>query len=139
MFHHGVLNRKINYLHERSIRLLYRDSISLFQKLLQKDHSFTIHHRIIKSLAIELYKINEDFSYKKQKTYCSRSYKKERKNSVSNFNQEFVFDNKLFRKTVKPLFSNKGSYNFNIKLTDKDEIIRNEWLFRKCCFQFQIK
>lgn len=64
MFHHGVLNRKINYLHERSIRLLYRDSISLFQKLLQKDHSFTIHHRIIKSLAIELYKINEDFSHK---------------------------------------------------------------------------
>ena len=78
-------------------------------------------------------------AYKKQKTYCSRLYKKERKNSVSNFNQEFVFDNKLFRKTVKPLFSNKGSYNFNIKLTDKDEIIRNEWLFQKCCFQFQIK
>ena len=60
MFHHGVLNRKINYLHERSIR----DGISLFQKLLQKDHSFTIHHRIIKSLAIDLYKINENFSNK---------------------------------------------------------------------------
>ena len=43
-------------------------------------------------------------AYKSQKTYCSRLYKKERKNFVSNFNREFVFDNKLFRKTVKPLF-----------------------------------
>ena len=27
---------------------------------------------------------------------------------------------------MKPLFSNKGSYNANIKLIDKDEIIQNE-------------
>ena len=26
---------------------------------------------------------------------------------------------------MKPLFSSKGSYNTNIKLTDKDEIIQN--------------
>ena len=27
---------------------------------------------------------------------------------------------------MKPLFSSKGSYNANIKLTDKDEIIQND-------------
>ena len=27
---------------------------------------------------------------------------------------------------MKPLFSNEGSYNANIKLTDKDEIIQND-------------
>ena len=27
---------------------------------------------------------------------------------------------------MKPLFSSKGSYNTNIKLTDKDEIIQND-------------
>ena len=62
MFHGRVLNRKINHLHECSLRILYKDSISLFHGLLQKDHSFTIRHRNIQSLAIELYKIKENCS-----------------------------------------------------------------------------
>ena len=55
--HGRVLNKKINHLHERSLRIVYRDSISSFQELLQKEHSFTIYHRNIQSLAIKLYKI----------------------------------------------------------------------------------
>ena len=62
MFHRRVLNRKINHLHERSLRIVYRDSISSFQELLQKEHSFTIFHRNIQSLAIKLYKIKENLS-----------------------------------------------------------------------------
>ena len=57
---------------------------------------------------------------KKQKNYCSRLHKKERKIFLNNLNPKFVSDNKLFWKTVKPLFSSKDSYNANIKLTDKD-------------------
>ena len=59
MFHGRVLNRKINHLHECSLRIVYKDSISSFHELLQKDHSFTIHHRNIQSLAIKLYKTKE--------------------------------------------------------------------------------
>ena len=65
-------------------------------------------------------------AYKKQKNYCSRLYKKERKKFFNNLNPKFVSDNKLFWKTVKPLFSNKASYNANIKLTDEDEIMQND-------------
>ena len=53
-------------------------------------------------------------------------YKTEGTIFFNNLNPKFVFDNKLFWKTVKPLFSSKGSYNANIKLTDKDEITQND-------------
>ena len=57
MFHDRVLNSKINHLQERSLKIVYIDSISSFDELLQKDHSFTIHDRKIECLAIELSKI----------------------------------------------------------------------------------
>ena len=57
MFHGRVLNRKVSRFHKRSLGIVYKDSISSFHELLQKDYSFTIHLRDIQSLAIELYKI----------------------------------------------------------------------------------
>ena len=62
MFHGRILNRKINHLYERSLRIAYKDSISSFHGLLQKDHSFTIHHRNIQSLVIKLCAIKENLS-----------------------------------------------------------------------------
>ena len=62
VFRGRVLNRKINHLHKLSLRIVYKGSISFFHELLQKDHSFTIHHRNIQSLARELYKIKENLS-----------------------------------------------------------------------------
>ena len=62
MFHGRVLNRKINQLHKHSLKIVYKDSISSFHELLQKDHSFTIHHRNIQSLDTELYKIKGNLS-----------------------------------------------------------------------------
>ena len=52
-------------------------------------------------------------AYKKQKNYCNRLYKKERKNFFSSLNPSFVKDNNLFWKTVKPFFSNKGDLGPN--------------------------
>ena len=39
-------------------------------------------------------------------------------------NPSFVNDNKQFWKTVKPLFSNKGSSGSNIKLVGEDEVLQ---------------
>ena len=50
------MNNKINRIHERALRLVYSHHVSSFDELLKKGRSFSIHHRNIQSLAIELYK-----------------------------------------------------------------------------------
>ena len=74
MFCSRGLNNKINSLHYRSLQIVYRDFISTFQQLLEKDGAVTIHHRNIRLLATEMYKvsngvasasISEIFGYKK--------------------------------------------------------------------------
>ena len=62
MFHDRRENHKINRLHERALRNVYKDDISSFDELLIKDKSFRIHHRNIQSLAIELYKAKHEIS-----------------------------------------------------------------------------
>ena len=57
MFHSRILNHRINRLHERALRITYRDDASSFDDLLIKDESFTVHERTIQTLAIELYKV----------------------------------------------------------------------------------
>ena len=44
MFHSRKLNNKINKLHERALRIVYKDDYSTFNDLLAKDGSCTIHH-----------------------------------------------------------------------------------------------
>ena len=70
-------------------------------------------------------------AYKKQKNFCSRLYKKERKRFFNNLNRFFVTDNKLFWKTIKPFFSNKVNYGSQIKLAEKDEVLQDDDLIAK--------
>ena len=62
MFHNRTLNHKINRLHERALRIVYKDETLTFQELLDKDDSVTIHHRNLQRLAIEMYKIKHHLS-----------------------------------------------------------------------------
>ena len=57
MFHNGTLNNKINKLHERALRITYKDEKSTFSELLEKDKSVTIHERNIQKLPTLLYKV----------------------------------------------------------------------------------
>ena len=55
-------NRKINHVHERALRLVYRDYNSTFEELLIQDKSVCIHHRNIHQMAIEMYKVKNNLS-----------------------------------------------------------------------------
>ena len=62
MCHSRALNNKINKLHERALRLVYRDRNLTFEQMLEKDGSFTVHQRNLQKLAIEMYKVKNGLS-----------------------------------------------------------------------------
>ena len=47
MFHGRQVNKKINQLHERPLKMIYENSTSLSENLLEKDMSFSVHDRNI--------------------------------------------------------------------------------------------
>lgn len=65
-------------------------------------------------------------AYTKQRNYCSRLYKKERKKFYANLDKKHITDNKLFWRTMKPFFSDKGVENGGITLVDNDVIISDD-------------
>ena len=62
MCHSRTINRKINRLHERALRVVYTDKNSTFEELLDKDKSFTIHDRNLQKLAVEMFKVSHNLS-----------------------------------------------------------------------------
>ena len=51
------LNKRINHIHERGLRMVYQDYTSSFGDLLIKDGSVCIHHRNIQLVAVEMFKV----------------------------------------------------------------------------------
>ena len=83
MCHNRANNNKINRLHERCLRLIYNDKKSSFEDLLQKDGSVSIHHRNLRTLAVEVFKVfkglspvvfAEAFPARQQSQYNTKNY-----------------------------------------------------------------
>ena len=62
MFYNRKTDNRINKLNERVLRLVYNDFESVFEDLLTKDGSFTVHHYNIQTFAVELYKVYTNIS-----------------------------------------------------------------------------
>ena len=62
MFHSRKQNNVINRIHERALRIVYKDHNSTFQELLNKDNSVSIHHRNLQKLVTEMYNVKNNLS-----------------------------------------------------------------------------
>ena len=54
MFHSKKRNNRINNIHERDLRIVFRDYKSIFQQLLKQNKSVSIHQRSLQILASEI-------------------------------------------------------------------------------------
>ena len=59
MFYGRQVNNRINCLHDRALRMIYEESTSSFDTLLEKDMSFSVHDRKIQQLALEMHKVTK--------------------------------------------------------------------------------
>ena len=59
MFHSRHINKRVNSLHERALRVVYKDRISTFEELLEKDNSFTIHDKNLQKSALLMFKVKQ--------------------------------------------------------------------------------
>ena len=64
MFHSRKINNRVNSLHERALRVVYRDYNAIFSELLSKDKSVTIHQRNLQLLATEIFKTKNELNPK---------------------------------------------------------------------------
>ena len=65
-------------------------------------------------------------SYKKQRNFCSKLYKKERKKYYNNLNIKNITENKEFWRTIKPFLSEKTKSSQKIFICKGDEIISDD-------------
>ena len=95
MFHSRTLNTRINNLHEKALRLVCKDPKFSFEELLEMDNTFTIHHRNLHQLAIEMYKIINYLSPTIMSTifpYTKNPYNSKNKNPFQSRNVRSLYN-----------------------------------------------
>ena len=93
MFSSQRSNNLNNRIHERSLRVVYDDTSSTFQELLQCNKSVTIHHKNIQTLTTEVFNVVNNicppimttfFDFREIR-YNIRKFQEMRKHAVKNY------------------------------------------------------
>ena len=120
---------------ENSFLKTFNSHVPQKKKVLRANHKPYVTKEMRKAIMLRSQLENKFFKYgtndywnalKKQRNYCNRLYKRERKKYYSNLNLKNITDNKCFWKTMKPLFSDKGGNKDNIMLLINDEILSED-------------
>ena len=67
--------------------------------------------------------LENQVAYKKQRNYCTSLLQKEKRDYFENIDTLKISDNKMFWKTVKPVFSNKSVNRESITLVKANKIL----------------
>ena len=62
MLHSRTLNNHIHKIHERTLRLTYKDNQPSFKELLETDYSVTVHHKNLQVLVTEIFNVKNDLA-----------------------------------------------------------------------------
>ena len=62
MLQSRTINNRINKIHERALRLTFKDNHSSFKGLFEKDHSVTVHHKKLQVLLTEIFKVKNELA-----------------------------------------------------------------------------
>ena len=69
MLQSRTINNHINNIHERALRLTFKDNHSSFKWLFEKDHSVTVHHKNLQVLFTEIFKVKNELAQLVQLAY----------------------------------------------------------------------
>ena len=100
MFHNRNINTRINNLHFRALRMVYREETSTFEELLERDGSVTIHQRNLQFLAIEMFKVKKGLAPIFMNEIFPKNKNKGAENVSSNTRANAIFYNSSNPKTV---------------------------------------
>ena len=89
MFHSHPLNKRINRLHERALRVIYNDYNETLEELLHVNRSCTIHENNIQQLVIEMFKVKNGLGSKDFESIFL--IKKSSQNLKTAKNQSWIF------------------------------------------------
>ena len=136
MFHSRKLNNRISNIHERALRIVFRDYESTFQQLVKQNRSVSIHQRNLQILATEIFKtknglnpvIMKDVFKFKNLTYLFRNAESRNRSTVNSVKYGTKTITSLSAKTSKILPNN---YNELTSLSTLKSKVKN-WETDQC-------
>ena len=105
MCHNRTINNKINRLHKRCPRIVYNSNKSSFQELLDKDKGVTIYVKNVRALAVEMFKLSNNYSTSLMSELFD---KRNKRNNVCGFRNPSEFA----RRNVRSAFNGTESIFF---------------------------
>ena len=66
MLHSRTLNNRITNIHEKALRLAYKDNESPFKEFSGKDHSVAVYDRNLQVLVTEIFQVKNDLEEQRE-------------------------------------------------------------------------
>ena len=127
MFHSRKLNERINHIHERALRIVYKDFHSSFEELIIQDNCLNIHHKNLQKLVTEIFKVKDGLSTELLNDVFEFIEKPYSLRTTSHFRSRKICTTKYGKETPSYLAPNYGTlFQMNIKLLNQLKILRQK-------------